>query len=246
MSGRSVLVTGASSGLGLATARALAALGARVGLTARDLGRLERALHSLPGEGHYMVPFDIAQTDGIAPAMREWSAKHGRLHGVVHAAGVMQLRPLRMVGATEWETSMRVNVAAAAGVARGYRQPAVNADGGSVVFLASVAGLVGHAGQSVYGATKGALMALTRSLAVELAPEKIRVNCVAPAVVETGMSEQLRAGMTAEQWAQVVARHPLGLGQPDDVAHAVAFLLAATGRWITGTTLVVDGGYTAH
>lgn len=141
---------------------------------------------------------------------------------------------------------MRVNVVAASALAKGFRQRGVFVEGGSIVLLSSVMGLVGQPGQSLYSATKGALVAMTRSLALELAREQIRVNCVAPAVVMTGMSEQLKQNVSPEQFAQITAMHPLGLGRGEDVASAVAFLLADTARWITGTTLVVDGGYTAH
>jgi NAD(P)-dependent dehydrogenase (short-subunit alcohol dehydrogenase family) len=98
----------------------------------------------------------------------------------------------------------------------------------------------------IYSATTGAIVAMVRSLALELAPEGIRVNCVAPAVVDAGMTVQYQRSVPAETFAHMVKLHPLGLGRAEDVANAVAFLLADTGRWITGTTLVVDGGYSAH
>jgi NAD(P)-dependent dehydrogenase (short-subunit alcohol dehydrogenase family) len=106
-------------------------------------------------------------------------------------------------------------------------------------------GLVGQAGRSVYSACKGALIGFTKSAAIELAREKIRINCVAPGLIETEGSADLFNAVTPEQKQSLVASHPLGLGRPADVAAAVAFLLADSGRWVTGTTLVVDGGYTA-
>jgi NAD(P)-dependent dehydrogenase (short-subunit alcohol dehydrogenase family) len=107
-------------------------------------------------------------------------------------------------------------------------------------------GLAGAPATVAYAASKGALNALTRSMAVELAREKIRVNTVAPGHVATEMSDRLREFLTPEKYAMIEAAHPLGLGTATDVAYAVAFLLADTGRWITGSTLVVDGGYTAQ
>ena len=97
-----------------------------------------------------------------------------------------------------------------------------------------------------YAASKGALVAGAKALAIELAPEQIRVNCVAPGVVPTPLAAKLEETITESQLEAIRNRHPLGLGTPEDVAGAIAFLLADTGRWITGTTLVVDGGYTAH
>jgi NAD(P)-dependent dehydrogenase (short-subunit alcohol dehydrogenase family) len=107
-------------------------------------------------------------------------------------------------------------------------------------------GLAGKRDLSVYSASKAALSGMARSLAVELAPERIRVNCIAPAFVETGMLDELREFLPPEQFEAVEKAHPLGFGKPRDVANAIAFLVAATGRWITGTTLVLDGGYSAQ
>ncbi len=141
---------------------------------------------------------------------------------------------------------MRINVGAAIGLAKGFCQKGVCAPGGSIVFISSVAGLTGQAGLAAYAASKGAIVALTKALAVELAGEHIRVNCVAPGVVTTEMGQSLLRMLTPEQDADLEAMHLLGLGRPRDVAYAIAFLLAETARWITGTVLVVDGGYTAH
>jgi NAD(P)-dependent dehydrogenase (short-subunit alcohol dehydrogenase family) len=129
---------------------------------------------------------------------------------------------------------------------RGLHQKTVKQPDASVVFLSSVTALVGQPGQSVYGATKGAVAAMVRSLALEYSRESTRINCVAPAVVDTPMTENLKGLMSAEAFDRIVQMHPLGIGRPSDVANAVAFLLSPLARWITGTTLVVDGGYTAH
>lgn len=114
-----------------------------------------------------------------------------------------------------------------------------------MVFFSSVAGLVGVIGSAAYSASKGAVIALTRSLALELVRDGIRVNCVAPGMVQTEMVEEVQRLLTPEQMQGIAAMHPLGIGRVRDVSNAVAFLLADTSRWITGTTLVVDGGYTA-
>jgi NAD(P)-dependent dehydrogenase (short-subunit alcohol dehydrogenase family) len=246
MEGRNILVTGASSGLGIGICRGLADQGARVIMVARDAERLQAARAQLSGDTHVVESFDISQPDAVAPWLKEKALQWGPLHGAVHSAGTMLMRPLRMITAADWDIAMRTNVVAASALAKGFRQAGVNTGGGSIVFISSVTGLVGQPAQSIYGATKGALIAMARSLALELAREKIRVNCVAPAVVEAGMSERIRQSVTPEQWSQIVAQHPLGLGRVEDVANAVLFLLADTGRWITGSTLVVDGGFTAQ
>jgi NAD(P)-dependent dehydrogenase (short-subunit alcohol dehydrogenase family) len=116
---------------------------------------------------------------------------------------------------------------------------------GQVLYIASVMGITDQPAKTVYSATKGALISGTRSLAVELARNNIRVNCVSPAVVETGMSEAMMSKTTDEAVEDIRKAHPLGIGQSIDVADTCVFLLSDSAKWITGTNLVVDGGYTS-
>src|SRR5262249_23254247 len=108
----------------------------------------------------------------------------------------------------------------------------------------SVYAHVGAPGQTGYSASKGAIVAAIRSLALELAPRHLRVNCLSPGLVHTAMTDAAHSRLTAEQWAQIEAMHPLGAGQPEDVARAAAFLMDPRNTWITGTDLIIDGGYT--
>ena len=139
-----------------------------------------------------------------------------------------------------------MNVLAGLMLAKGLRQKSVRAPDASLVLVASVMGLVGAPGCSVYCATKGAVVAMTRALALELSGEKILVNCVAPAFVKTAMLDEFKALVGSVQMAAVEARYPLGFGEPRDVAHAISFLLSSSSSWMTGSTLTVDGGYTAQ
>jgi NAD(P)-dependent dehydrogenase (short-subunit alcohol dehydrogenase family) len=245
LSGRVILVTGASSGIGLATAQLLGELGAQVVLVARSRERLEAAQAQLTGGPHVIEPFDFSQPGDVAAWVKGVAAKTGPLSGVVHAAGVQLVRPVRVLAETDLEAMMKVNVNAALLLAKGLRVKGVHAPRASAVFVSSVLGLVGTAGSSAYCATKGALHSLARALALELAADDVRVNCVAPGYVRTPMLDQAAASVGPERMAALEKAHALGFGQPRDVAHAIAFLVADTGRWITGTTLTVDGGYTA-
>lgn len=247
LAGRRVLVTGASSALGRATAVLLSELDAALVLVGRDRSRLEGTRALLAGEGHTIQVFDLAKLDDI-PAWLVAVAEGGALSGLVHSAGVMLSNSFKALQLSAYENLMRVNVTAAVALAQGFRSRRVHADEASLVFLSSVAGLVGQSGLAAYGASKAALAGLARGLALELARDGIRVNCVAPGFVRTGMgmSAHLEARMTEGQLEALSEAHLLGFGTPEDVASAVAFLLAPSGRWITGTTLVVDGGFTAH
>ncbi len=246
LTGRAILVTGASSGIGRETARLISQLGARVILVGRSEERLEETLRSLDGGGHRAEPFDLSLTDEIPLWLKSISASSGPLHGLVHSAGIQRLRPLRVLTSAVLQEVMRTNLDAAVSLTKGFRQKGVFAANASVVLLSSVMSLVGQAGVTAYAASKGAINAVTRALAVELAPEHIRVNCVAPGYVETEMAAALWSSLTQDQRSAIESMHLLGVGKPRDVANAVAFLLSETARWITGTVLVVDGGYTAH
>lgn len=246
LTGRRVLVTGASSGIGRATAVLLSQLGAKLVLVARNEEQLQQTASLLNGGEHLIKPYDLAKSGGIPEWMKELSGDIGALNGLVHSAGIQLMRPIRFQSQEEVEETFRINVTAGVQLIKGFRQKGVCSRPSSIVLLSSVMGLVGQSGLSTYAASKAAVLSLARSLAVELASEGIRVNAVAPGQVRTEMAKKIQQTLSAEQFAKIEAMHPLGLGEPEDVANAVAFLLADTARWITGSTLVVDGGYTAQ
>lgn len=246
MADRRVLVTGASSGIGRDTAVFLSTLGARLVLVARDRQRLQETQAELHGDGHEVHAMDLSDPAPLPDWIESLATSGGALHGLVHSAGVHAVLPLRALNPSEMERMFKINVYAALALAKGFRRANVSARPASVVFVASVMGLVGQPALSSYCATKGALVAMTRALGVELAREGIRVNSVAPGQVVGEMTQRQRSTLSAAQLEAFARQHPLGLGTPRDVAQAVAFLLADSARWITGTTLVVDGGYTAQ
>lgn len=247
LTGRTILVTGGSSGIGRATSVLLSQLGARVVIVGRDEARLQATLAELHGLDHGYEVFDLSRVEFIP----EWFARVvgsvGPLGGLVCAAGVSSVRPLRALKLQHAEEMMRTNFFSAMVLTATFAKRAMHTDRAGVVLVASVAGTHGVPGRCEYSASKGALIAFARSAAIELAGAGVRVNCVAPAFVRTPLYENDARDLSPEQAeALVKATQPLGLGEPIDVANAIAFLLAETGRWITGSVLNVDGGYSAQ
>ena len=244
LSGRTILVTGASAGIGQDTAVLLSQLNARLILVARNKERLERTLSMLEAGDHRVEVFDLNALDAITPWMKDLASRCGVLHGLVHSAGVYSVIPLRILSVPQLEETLRVNLSSALMLAKGLRQKSCHAERSSLVLVSSVSGLCGQAGMSAYAASKAALIGVAKALAMELVRDGVRVNCVAPGLVQTETSTQVVAqaggGDTME------SMHPLGIGLPRDVANGIAFLLSDAARWITGTTLVIDGGCTAH
>lgn len=246
LSGRTILVTGASSGIGRETAVLLSQLNARLILTARNEDRLTATLSTLHNDGHWAQPFDLSRTEEIPKWVKGVAAQAGPLFAIVHAAGKQAATPIRFVTEERVDDLVRTNLYSAIMLARGFSQKNCYVPGGSLVFISSITAFAAKPAISVYAATKSALLGMTKSLALELAPLQIRVNCVAPGFVETEMLEDVRSVLTDEQVDELRSSHPFGFGTPRDVANTIAFLLAETGRWMTGSTLVLDGGYSAQ
>lgn len=248
LGGRHYLVTGAGSGIGRSTASLLYRLGARLTLVDRDGDGLDAVRAALDaGDEVRARVADLSDVPAIDGLVAECVAAGGRLHGVVHCAGIQAIAPVRSLQIDVWRRIFAVNTEAALALGKAMASKKVHAgEHGSLVFLSSVMGTVGSAGAIPYSMSKAALDGMARSLALELASRRIRVNCIAPGFVRTPLFDRTEKLWDESQRKAVEDQHPLGFGEPEDVAHAVAFLLADTGRWITGTVMVVDGGYLAR
>lgn len=242
LTGRTILVTGASSGLGRAAAIMAGKLGAKVVLVARSADKLEETARLMEDAPHFVAPFDLSELAGISAWMKGLVEQVGPLNGVVHSAGIHTFRPLRMLKDEQLEEVMRLNFNAAVSLTRGLRQKGAWQTPASVVYLSSVVALRGGPGIVPYASSKGALISLAKSLAVELAPDGIRVNCISSGHVVTEMTRKAETRITEEQRQALLAPHLLGVGEPDDVAHAICFLLSDAAKWITGSNMIVDGG----
>jgi NAD(P)-dependent dehydrogenase (short-subunit alcohol dehydrogenase family) len=242
LEGRTILVTGASAGIGLSTSRLLAELGATVIMAGRNAERLNELRESLPEGKHITTVYDFEDSNGIRDWFAGLAGTTGPITGLVHCAGIQQFVPLRVMSAALLERMYRVNTVSAALLLKSFAGQGVADPRASIVFISSTAALLAVPANGAYGASKAALISLARTFAIELVAKGIRVNCVAPALVDTNMVEASRNAMPAELFQSMVDKHPMGIGKPEDVAHAIAFLLSGASRWITGQTLVLDGG----
>ncbi len=240
MDGRTALVTGASRGIGLAIAASLVSRGARVVVTARKPDALAEAVESLGGPGFAAaVPGNAGDPDHRAEAVRTALDTFGSLDMLVGNVGINpHYGPLMDAPLDAVRKILDVNVVASLALVQEAWRAWMAEHGGSVLFVASVAGLRSSEGIGAYGVSKAALINLTTQLAVELGP-RVRVNAVAPAVVKTRFAEALFTGRESE----VAAQYPVGrLGAPEDVGEAAAYLLGDQAGWVTGQTMVLDGG----
>jgi len=242
LTGRTIMVTGASSGIGRDTAIFLSALGARVVLVARNRERLDQTQRLLEGDGHLLETFDLSAGDRIPDWFKELTARSGPLDGLVHSAAIQGYYPLKVLKATALSEMFQVNTISAAMLVKGFQQKGCYRPGSSIVLLTSTAAILGVPANSAYAASKAAVIALVKSLSLELVDKQIRLNCVAPGLVETEMVQRIKEATPEHLFQAMVDKHPLGMGKTSDIAYAIAFLLAPAARWIMGSTLMVDGG----
>jgi NAD(P)-dependent dehydrogenase (short-subunit alcohol dehydrogenase family) len=245
LTGKRILVTGASSGIGRACAILASELGAAVILVGRNQVRLDECMASLSGSGHIVVSQDLADLESIRTIFDTICHDGRKLEGFVHAAGICPSVPVQSTSIEQMRSAMTINYFAFLELVKQFSKRKVST-GGSVVAISSVSSYVGWSGGSLYCGTKGAIDSSVRALALEMVPKNIRVNSVVPSNIRTPIFESFCSLNDNEHMRQIVAKQPLGIGEPCDVAHAVAFLLSDAARFITGTQLVVDGGYLAQ
>lgn len=240
LEGKTILVTGASSGIGRQVALSCAAAGATLIVTGRSVERLQAVLAELnqAGREHRALPADLMLDADIESLV----SAAGKIDGVVHSAGVSHLAPMRMISRAHVESQLGANVVAPMLLTRQLLARNCLREQGSILFISSISAHIGVHGVSAYSASKAALEGMARSLSMEVARKKLRVNCLAPGLVDTPMFEAAQS--TTGGLEETLAKYPLGIGKPEDVANAAIFFLSRASRWITGTTLLLDGGHT--
>lgn len=235
LEGRVILVTGASSGIGAATARLCADLGARLVLNARDAGRLDAVRGELTGDRHVVVIGDLSLSE-TREALVDAAPAYD---GLASCAGIAALVPIRMASEAHLQRMLAVNYLAPISLTQRLLYKRRLNPGASLVYVTALAARVSPQAAAAYAASKAALDAASRTLALEHAKQRIRANCVAPGYVETPMLQELgtQAGMDHK-----IDLTPLGRLAATDVASSIGYLLSPASRWVTRSTLTVDGG----
>lgn len=237
---KKILVTGASSGIGRAIAIECSKMGAEVIITGRNEERLAETYKELVGEHPAYIVADLTKEEDI----EHLAALTDSLNGLVNCAGLTIPKPFKFLQESDIETVMTVNFNAPLLLTQRLVKKKKLEKGGSVVFISSISGTkVSYIAGSIYSASKGAINGLCKGLALELAPQQIRVNTVVPGMVETNI---VSGGEIAEEQLEIDRqKYPLKrYGKPEEVAYAVVYLLSGASGWVTGSNLLIDGGYT--
>ena len=239
LTGKTILITGASSGIGRQTCISVANMGGAIIATARNENRLNETLSMLPGDNHKIIKADLNDSTAIEKLVINIE----KVSGVVHCAGIVQLIPSKFYTKEKLRHINEINYEAPILLTSVLLKKKMILENASIIFISSIASEIGLIGNGLYSGSKGALVAITRVLALELAAKKIRVNCISPGMVQTPLIDGLGFQKEVES---SIEKHPLGLGLPEDVANCCIFLLSDGSRWITGTNLIIDGGCSAN
>ena len=237
LTGKHILVTGASSGMGKVFARMIAAEGAVVSLLARNEERLTQTLNSLNGEGHKVFVCDLTDDEQIKKVATELNP----IDGAVFCAGINDYVPLKFVSQSKIEPIFKTNFYSQVILTQSLVKKKQINKGASLVFISSLSSKLGVPGTLLYASSKAALDSAVRVMAAEMAPQGIRVNSICPGIVKTEMLSG--TNISEEQFVEQEKEYPLGLGTPEDVGHAVLFHLSDGSRWLTGQSMIIDGGY---
>lgn len=240
LEGKTILITGASSGIGKAAAIECSKMGANVIITARNETKLSQVMNEIEGDSHQMILCDLSNEADIDKMVEELP----EVQGLINNAGYTKILPVQFINTEAINDIFQVNTFAPMLLLQKLIKKKKIKKGASVVFTSSLAALgCCTVGNSMYSATKGAISAFIRCVALELAPKSIRVNAVCPAMVDTGILDS--GTITEEQLVAELKNYPLGrFGKPTDIALAMVYLLSDASSWVTGDNLVIDGGLT--
>lgn len=239
LSGKRILITGASSGIGAQTAISVAAMGATVIITGRNKNNLHSTFLKLTGKGHQEIIADICTEVELIVN------NCGQLDGIVNCAGITKHVPIKFLDQKNFDQVFNVNYNAPVFLTnRLFKEKKIN-QGASIVFISSLASKFPFKGGSYYSGAKAAIDTFSKTIAIEFASQKIRANTINPGMVKTPLLEGAEETISKEAMAEHEKAYPLGFGDTNDIANACIFLLSDASKWITGTNMIMDGGLTA-
>ena len=241
---KTIIVTGASSGIGRQCAIDCSKMGAKVILIARNQERLEETLALLDNNDHQVYNYDLTKTDGIKDLVDKIVSSNGKINGLIHAAGIEITKPIKLLESSDYEMIYRTNNLSGFELMRQLSSIKNMDKGGSIIFISSITAIIGRSGVAAYAASKGAMISATKSFALELAKRQIRVNCISPGTILTPMMQNYLNDLDEVSYQKRVDGFPLGLGETTDISNACIYLLSDASRWITGQNIIIDGGYT--
>jgi NAD(P)-dependent dehydrogenase (short-subunit alcohol dehydrogenase family) len=245
--GKIAIITGAGTGIGRACALAYAREGASLTLVGRRRDPIESVARELAGSPLALAA-DVSNPRDIARVVNETVARFGGLNVLVNNAGVLHVGTAEEITEEQWEETFNINVRGLWRLSRAVLPQMRKAGGGSIINVASVLGVNGARKRAAYAASKGAVLLLSKCMAIDHGPDKIRVNCICPSFVETDLTAAVirQAADPAAVRSERIGVHPIGrLGQPDDMAGLAVYLASEESSWVTGAVLPVDGGYLA-
>ena len=238
---KTILITGASSGIGAASAVAIANMGATVILSARNKERLEETFQQLPAGDHRVITADLTYKDAIQQLVKEVPT----IDGLVHSSGIVRPFPIKFIGEKQINEMFGINYQGPVLLTSQLFRAKKISKGASLVFMSSISSKFPHKGGALYSGTKAALNTYSKTIALEYASQRVRSNVISAAMVKTPLFEEAEKAITKEMMDKHGEHYPLGFGTPEDIAQAMIFLLSDASKWITGTELVMDGGLTA-
>nr|WP_315030675.1 SDR family oxidoreductase [uncultured Chryseobacterium sp.] len=242
-----ILITGASSGIGRSCSVECSNAGAGLILMGRNEEELQKTVAMLaPGTQVEIILTDITQSENLEELISEKVSAMGKISGFIHSAGIEKTLPFKKHTSQLYHDIFAVNVIAGFEIAKILALKKNKTETSSFVFISSVAGMVGEIGKAAYSSSKGAVISGARSMAMELSRSNIRVNSISPAMINTPILEKMFNSIGEAAAEEILKKHPMGIGKPEDIANACIFLLSDAAAWITGSNLVVDGGYSAQ
>jgi len=244
---KNILIFGATSGIGMDLSLLLDEMNSNLILIGRNKKDLEFLKKKTKNKKNKIFVCDLNKEKDIEDIFKQINNLNLKIDGLVFAAGVHFIKPIQSTSIDDLNNSLKINFIAPYLVLKNFSSNFSRSDESSVVLISSITAFVGQTALTAYSSSKGAIVSLTKSAAVELARKKIRVNCIAPGHIKnTKMSNEVKSLLSKEQYDNLISKHPLGVGSVRDVSDCIIYLLSDSSKWVTGTTIRIDGGFSLN